>query len=103
MVPQQFELVENEQERIGVVGRIDAVEFTAMARQAEERAGPRDTLRSAGHGGNASFKPRLGSADCSPFRLSRGGPRCHDRGNVGVVAAPETDLGPEVASEAVAN
>jgi hypothetical protein len=37
MVPQQFELVENEQERVRIVGRVDAVELTAIARQADVR------------------------------------------------------------------
>src|SRR6266567_369289 len=103
MVPKQFKLVENEQERIRVVGRIDAVELSGIARAAYERAGPRDALRSAGYGGNALFKPRLGPAYCSPFRLSRGRPRRHDRGHLGVIAARETDLGAEGASKAVAN
>jgi len=31
MVPQQFELVENEQQRIRVVGRIDAIELTTVS------------------------------------------------------------------------
>jgi hypothetical protein len=35
------------------------------------------------------------------FRLSRGRPRCHDAGHMGVIAASETDLGPEGASKAV--
>src|SRR5512133_3468441 len=104
MMPQQFELAENEQERIRVVGRIDAVELLSTIAHAEDEwAGPRHALRSAGYGGNAPFKPRLGPAYCSPFGLSRGRPRSHDRGHLGAIAARETDLGAEVASEAVAN
>ena len=73
MMPQQPELVENEQERICVVGCIDAVELlSAIARGEDKCAGPRDALRSAGYGRNAPFKPRLGAAYCNPFGLSRG-------------------------------
>ena len=67
MMPQQFELAENEQERIRVVGCIDAVELlSAIAHAEDERPGPRDALRSAGYGGNAPFKPRLGPAYGNP-------------------------------------
>src|SRR5262249_5872494 len=41
--------------------------------------------------------------DRRPFGLSRGSPRGHDRGHLGAIAVPETDLGAEVASKAVAN
>src|SRR5262249_49568541 len=47
MVPEQFELIENEQERIRVVGGVDAVELGGIARAPRERAGPRDALCSA--------------------------------------------------------
>jgi hypothetical protein len=50
MVPQQFELVENEQQRIRVVGCVDAIELSAIVRAADERAGP----------GNALGTPRSG-------------------------------------------
>jgi len=103
MVAQQFELVENEQQRIRVVGGIDAIELRGIVRAADEWAGPRDALGSAGYGGDAPFEPRLGPADGSPFRLCRGRPRRHDRGHLGVIAARESDLGAVGASEAVAN
>ncbi|TMJ90452.1 MAG: hypothetical protein E6G76_05900 [Alphaproteobacteria bacterium] len=59
MVSQQFDLVENEQQRIGVVGGVDAVELAAGAGEPDERAGARDALRGAGDGGDAPFEPRL--------------------------------------------
>src|SRR6266566_4164017 len=103
MVPQQFELIENEQERIRVVGRVDAVELAAIERAADERAGPRDALRSASDGGDAPFKPRLGAPNGSPFCLSRGRSRGPNRGHLGAISAGKSDLGAEGASEAVAN
>src|SRR5215831_19143138 len=103
MVPQQFELVENEQQRIRVVGCVDAIELSAIVRAADEWAGARDALGSAGQGGNASFEPRLGPAYGGPFRLSRGSARRHDRGHLGVIAGREGDLGAVGASEAVAD
>src|SRR5262249_31855739 len=103
MVPQQFELVENQQQRIRVVGRIDAIELTAVSGQANERAGPRDAHRGPGDGGDAPFESRLGAADGSPLRLRRGRSRRHDRGRLGVIARRKSDLGAEGASEAVAN
>jgi hypothetical protein len=48
MVSEQFELIEDEQERIRVVCRVDAIELSGIARAAHERAGPRHALRSAG-------------------------------------------------------
>src|SRR5262249_59960915 len=103
MVPQQFELVENEQERVAVERRVEAVELTATARQADERARPRDACRGAGLGRDALLEPGFGATDGSSFRLRRGRARRHDRSHLGVVGARETDLGAERASEAVAN
>ena len=78
-------------------------ELAAMERAADERAGPRDTLRSASDGGDAPFKPRLGTPDGSPFCLSGGRARGHNRGHLGAISGGKSDLGAEGASEAVAN
>ena len=78
-------------------------ELAAMERAADERAGPRDTLRSASDGGDAPFKPRLGTPNGSPFCLSRGRARGHNRGHLGAISGGKSDLGAEGASEAVAN
>ena len=48
--------------------------MAAIERAADERTGPRDTLRSASDGGDAPFKPRLGPADGSPFRRAEAAP-----------------------------
>src|SRR5262249_18119248 len=104
MVPQQFELSENQQQRIRVDHRVDAVELAGIASaDAGEWPGPRDPHRRARNGGDAPLEPRLGPPYCGPFGLGRGSARRHDRGHLGAIAAAKRDLGAEVASEAVAN
>src|SRR5262245_18223795 len=103
MVPQQFELLENEQQRIGVVGGVDAVELAALAAEPDEWADACDALRGAGDGGDAPFEPRFGATDGGALGLRRGGARGHDRGHLRMIGAAETDLGAEGAADSVAN
>jgi hypothetical protein len=85
------------------VGRVDAVELAAIERAADEWAGPRNTLRSASDRADTPFEPRLGTPDGSPFCLSRGSPRRHNRAHLSVISVGKGYLGAEGASEAVAN
>jgi hypothetical protein len=64
MMPQQFELVENEQQRIRVVGRIDAVELTAIgpARATRIAVPVMGAMRRSNH---ASVRPMAARSACA--------------------------------------